>query len=262
MKKNSLLAGLIVSTAALSAANALASDASAIFVDTTGTAETYDNASGAYPVITAILSRPGTVNGKNYTSWAFLAQDSTGSLDVFGTLPTGSTYTPTVGDAISTSGTYAPYHQIPELGTLTAIALESSGNTLPSAQVQTVANLDVDTLPQSISGQLIQIDNATISGQTTGETFGTANLTLTVADGTGSMELYYWPTSYSAANANLAGETIPTGPVDILGIDSVYNSTTPEFIPIWIQSVPEPTTMGLAGASGLLALIFRLRQKA
>ncbi len=268
MKNYCLLTSLIASTVALSAANALADSAATIFADASGTAVTYDNASGAFPVISAILSQPGTVNGKTYTSWAFLAQDSTGSLDVFGALPGGSTYTPTVGDAISVSGTYSPYHQIPELGTLTSISLESAGHAAPSPSIQTVSSLNLTTLPQSIAGSLIQLDNITISSGsstlTPGETWGTANLTLTMTDGSGSMTLYYWPTSYSAANANMFGETIPTGPVTIIGIDSAYTSgstTTPEFIPISIQSVPEPTVLSLGGAGGLLALIFRLRRK-
>ena len=55
-----------------------------------GTAATLDN----NPVITAILSQPGTVNGRTYTSWAVLANDGTGSLELFGAMPGG--YLPTL----------------------------------------------------------------------------------------------------------------------------------------------------------------------
>ena len=56
----------------------------------------------------------------------------------------------------------------------------------------------------------------TISDAQAGTNFGTGNLSLgTVTDATGSMELYYWPTSYSDCFIGLAGMAIPTGPVDI-----------------------------------------------
>ncbi len=48
---------------------------------------TIDNASGQYPVVSGILSQPGTVNGFTYSSWAFLANDGTGSMDIFARCP-------------------------------------------------------------------------------------------------------------------------------------------------------------------------------
>ncbi|MGA2244092.1 MAG: hypothetical protein ABSH48_03745 [Verrucomicrobiota bacterium] len=260
MKKNYLLVGFVVSTAALSAANALALDAYQIF-NGSDTTVTYDNASGSYPVITAILSQPGTFNGITYTSWSFLAADSTGSLDLYGALPSGGTFPPAVGDAISATGTYSPYHQIPEIEALSAITLQSTGNAVPPDQVETVSVLNQATLPQNIAGSLIQLDNVTISGQTAGEAFGIADLSLSVSDGTGKMSFYYDPTSYSVASALLDGFTIPTGPVDVVGIDSVYAGAG-EFIPISIQPVPEPISLSLGAAGGLLALILHQRRKA
>ena len=111
------------------AGSAMAVDVNAIEVGGTGT-YTLDGGSGTAPVVTNILSQPGTVNGKTYTSWSFLVQDQSGSSDIYGTLA-GLGYTPTVGDAINATGTYSPYHQIPELGTLTAISCVSSGNSVP-----------------------------------------------------------------------------------------------------------------------------------
>ena len=46
------------------------------------------------PVITAIGSAPGTGDGYTYTNYAILAGDATGSLDLFGHLPAGTTYAP------------------------------------------------------------------------------------------------------------------------------------------------------------------------
>lgn len=263
--KKLLLVTALTSVMAVSGANTLASDAGTIFLLGSGTQVTYDNSSGNYPVITAILSQPGTVNGKSYSTWSFLAQDSTGSLDIFSSL-SGANYTPTVGDAISVMGTHAPYHQIPEItnvigGNIT-ISLESSGNTVSAPGISTIPTLNQTTLPENVAGYLWTLDNVTISGIS--GTFGTGNLTGTITDGSGnSMTLYYWPTSYSVANANLDGTPIPTGPVDITGFVSVYTSgstSMAEFSPISIVSVPEPVSLALFGVSGLLSLILALRR--
>lgn len=217
-------------------------------------------------IISAILSKPGTVNGETYSSWAMYANDGTGSADVFASTAALGSYTPAVGDDISgVSGTWFPFHQIPELETITAISANSSGNAAPGPISATIPQLNVTTLPFSIAGYMVDLDNVMISGQTAGEKFGITNLTLTVTDSLhNSMTLYYWPTSYSMANANLFGETIPNGPVDITGFDSVFPTpapAAPEFSPISMVSVPEPVSAGLLGISSA-ALLMRRRRKA
>src|SRR5580658_6170278 len=98
--KKQLFIGAIAAQSVLSASNLLASSAATIFGDASGTVVTYDNVSGAYPVVTAILNTPGvTINGYTYsaTSGTFLTADSTGGMEIYNYL--GSGYTPTVGDA-------------------------------------------------------------------------------------------------------------------------------------------------------------------
>jgi len=246
------------------AAPTFGSNIAAVEGQASGTAATL----GSSPIVTAVLSYPGTVNGKTYTSWSFLANDGTGSLDIFGTL-SGLGYTPTVGDAIGVTGTYSPYHQIPEIGTVTAIGATSSGNPLPAMPTLTIPQLNQTTLPFTAAGYLINLDNVTISSGTSiitpgVSTWGTSNLTLTVTDSSNNkMTLYYWPTSYAMANFNLDGITIPSGPVNITGFDSVYPSTpgSPEFTPISIVSVPEPVSTGLL-AVGAAAMLMRRRRTA
>lgn len=212
------------------------------------------------PIVTAILSQPGTYNGKTYTSWAFLANDGAGSMEIYGaSLPGG--YTPTVGDSITPTGEYSPYHQIPELETLTGLTLNSSGNSIPSLGTATIPQLNVATLPYSLAGYLVNVDDVTLSGFS--GSFGTANLTGTVTDaGNNSMTLYYWPTSYSVANVNLDGFTPIAGQeYDIMGFDSVYNGSA-EFTPIAITAVvPEPSTLVLAGIGGLFTLTLLRRTR-
>lgn len=211
------------------------------------------------PIVTAILSQGGgnVVNGLTYNSWAFLANDGTGSLTVFGTMPGG--YTPTVGDNITATGTYSPFHQIPEFASLTSITKNSSGNPTASPVTATIPDLNLTTMPlgapslPAVGEYLFNLNNVTISSGTSiltpGETWGISNLTLTITDASSnSMTLFYWPTSYSMVNANLFGQLIPQGvPVNLSGFVSVFNSTVAEFTPLTVTSVPEPMPWFWAG---------------
>ncbi|HEX4793731.1 MAG TPA: IPT/TIG domain-containing protein, partial [Humisphaera sp.] len=193
-----------------------------------GSVVTLDN----NPVITKILTVGGgnVVNGLTYGSWAFLINDGTGSLEVFSTITNG--YTPTVGDALSISGTFSPFDQIPELGTITSISAISHGNTAGSDPLlRTIAQVKNNPLPSDIAGHLVELDNVTITGE--GSSFGNTNSPsgAKITDSSGNMTLFYWPTSYSRANQFFFGTPVPTGPVNLLGIVDVF-SGTPEFIPI------------------------------
>ena len=262
---NTHVTKLLMRAAVVSAIGMFASYASALNVssieaepaDTTGLQLTSD------AVITSILNQPATA-ANSTTSWAFLVNDGTGSMEVYAsaTSLTGFGFTPVVGEEISATGEFDPYHQIPEFEDLTAISAISTGNSLPSLGISTITQLNVDTLPLSIAGYQETLDNVTISaGSSPLGTFGTGNLTLTVTDGSNnSMTLYYWPTSYSAGYANLDGFNPVAGQkYDITGFDSVYNNTSPEFSPISIVAVPEPATLALAGLGGLSALLLRRR---
>ena len=259
MRKLIVLSAILAMVCAM-AGSAMAESISQMETNGPGAA-TLDNASGQYPVVTNILSQPGTVNGRSYTSWSFLAQDSTGSTDIFaaaGTL-TALGYTPTPGDAIHATGTYSPYHQIPEVGTVTAIGSLTSGNPVAVPTLTTIPAINVPTTPENLAGYFLELDDVTISG-ISGIFNANTNLTGTITDGlANSMTLYYWPTSYSVENANMCGAVIPTGgPVNMTGFVSVYNGTA-EFTPMAI--VPEPATLVLFAVGGVCALAGRLRRR-
>jgi hypothetical protein len=277
MKKNYLLTGFIASAVVLFASNALASTAAQIFTDPIYTFATYDNASGAYPVVTAILSRQGAVSGTHtYTSTSLLAQDSTGSLDIFSINETLYGYSPQVGDTIYAQGQFSPFHQIPEMSMFqsssnAANIFQTGVGSVPSPSVFTIPQLNVATLPQGIAGHLIQLNNVTIGGSggvgglfPTYAQATTATETFTITDGSAnSMTLFDWVTSYSSSGA-FGGQAVPTGPVDIIGFDSVFTSgstSTAEFTPISITLVPEPSTLALSALGGLALLLKFRRQK-
>ncbi len=256
---------------------------------------------GAYPVITQLLSQPGTYNGKTYGSWAFLANDGSGSenansdsLDVFGISST-STYTPTVGDALIIAGKYSPYNQIPEVGSVTSIGYptpaqlavtgqSATGNPSPSPTpvLTTIPTINVSNLAAqapTLAGQYLEVDDVTLGGFTDRTQFGTNNSPsggTTITDGSSnSMTLYYWPTSYGEANINLANKLVPTGPVDVFGIVDVFGTgatAVAEFVPINMTNtdgspltnapaVPEPGTLALLGASLAVAAAAFVRRR-
>ena len=210
------------------------------------------------PVVSAILSTPNPTNGLTLTRWIFLVDDGTGSMDIFNTAPLPGSYTPTVGDKLTIAGTNSPFSGIPELATLTALTKVSSGNPVPLPLIETIPQLAGYTAAPaagspfpSFAGHLVTINNVTVSGAA--GNFGIANIAMTIADSANNqMALFYNPTTYSIANANLFGSPIPTGHVNATGIVEVFNGA-PELIVTSIATVPEPSTMVLASV-GLLGI--------
>jgi len=279
-----LLSVLVTATVALAQATALADSAVNILNYSTGTAVTYDDyaSSGSFPVITTILTRPGTLDGYTYGNWSYFAQDTTGSLDLFysTSVAGGQGYTPVVGDMILASGNYSPYSGIPEIansaGHPFSVTYGSSGNAFysPLPVLTTIPVINVGTnghaVSQSgLSGTLLQLKDVKISGLPANWTVH-ANMTGTITDqSNNSMTMYLWASSYSTCGAIAAnGDPIPTGLVDMTGFISDFYSTvtssiTPEFVPTSITVVPEPFALNLCGLGAALAWVcYRLRRKA
>jgi PEP-CTERM motif len=285
--KNSkyLLPALFTGALALAQTSVLADSAAMIESQASGSAATYDdNGTGNYPVITTILSAPvGALDGYTYGNWAYLAADTTGSLDIFysSTANNGSETVPTVGDTITVAGTYSPFDGIPEVAkTGTAITVNGPGSqgnppyapgapvvtTIPTINVGTTLPAGAGVNASGLAGYYLQLNNVTIGASGNFPTH--ANLTTTLTDqGGNSMTMFFWASSYSTDGA-LGGTAIPQGLVDVTGfVDDFYTSSTgvtsAEFVPMSFTVVPEPTAMALSGLGSLLALAgYRLRKKA
>jgi hypothetical protein len=266
LKGRVLLAGAIAVAVALSGTNVLADNIANIETNASGTPVTLDSS----PVITAIGSQGGgyTVNGHTFNNWAIFAQDSTGALELFGALPSGTTEpNPTVGDAVTAAGTFSPFHSIPEIGSIGTLTQVSTGNSLPTPPVFTIPQLTASlTIPQNQAGYVLQLQNVTLytdSGATTPASgnFANANTAFYVKDSGGNiMELYFWVTSYSA-DAAMIGTAIPTGPVNITGFVSQSGTFPVEMTPLAFTAVPEPSTVALVGV-GLMGMFFIRRRRA
>jgi len=245
---------------AVCAGTAFAANITTIEGDSSGALVTLDS----NPVITAIGSMPGSGDGYTYTNYAILAQDSTGSVELFGHLPTGSP-TPAVGDTINVAGTFSPYNSIPEIETLTSFSVTGTAP-VPAPLPITVAQLQGepdDTILGyylSLSGVTITPDTGDGSPNPVPGSFPThSNGDYYVNDSLGNqVVMYQYASSYSAAGS-LGGTVIPTGPVNVTGtIDYYAPDSEVEFIPFSVTAVPEPASASLLILGGA-ALIARRR---
>jgi len=278
-----LLSVLVTATVALAQATAWANSAASIQTQANLTAATYDdNGSGNFPIVSVILSAPvGALDGYTYGNWAYLAADTTGSLDMFYSStvvgPAANYPNPTVGDTILATGTYSVFDAIPEIENNAVQAMNvlgpgSTGNPPwhPSPVVTTIPTINVGTNAHglnsavqggiSLAGNYLQLNNVMIG--TNGNWPTHANLSTTITDqSANSMTLFFWASSYSTDGA-MGGLPIPQGLVDMTGfVDDFGNSA--EFVPITITAVPEPSAMALCGLGFALAgVCYRLRKKA
>lgn len=262
--KPALSAGAIASAVLLIGASAWASNIATIQSQSSGTSGlTLDSG----PIVTAIMSQPGTVGGHTYISWAVLAQDTTGSIELFSSPASFGSYVPTVGDAITAKGTYTAFNQIPEFTSLTSISLTSQGNPVPASPISTIGGLNLSlTIPQNQAGYAVQLNNVSIYTDSAATipasgNFTAANTTYYLKDsGDNIMPMYFWYTAYSSDGA-LVGTPIPTEPVDVVGLLSQSGSSPVQITPYSFMAVPEPSSIALAslGLLGLLAV--RRRQR-
>jgi len=216
----------------------------------------------------AFLVNDGSSGGTNYlggpSGGSLEVFASKANLTSAATLGGNSSYTPAVGDDITINNAkWSPFNSIPELafspltGTGTTISLNSSGHT-PSAAVPvtldqlaaltaTGTGFDLTTLGYYVKLSDVLISNPSPTlfapdgsnewdyGPVGGTATSAYNTTATLKPGPGNTSImnvtaYGYQSSYGGVIANLGGQVIPTGPVDIMGIADVFTSGN-ELIP-------------------------------
>jgi hypothetical protein len=205
----------------------------------------------AMPVgVTAVLDNNPIVTAVLADNW-FLVNDGTGSMAAFGGHPSALT----VGDNVRVMGTYSFFDQIPELTSISTEVI-SADNPVPPPITATISQMNVGTLPLTLAGYVIELNRVRISGAPA--TFGEKEFSATITDSGGnSMALFYSPVGIRTSQTNLDGVAIPAGPVNMTGIVSESLSgddMIAEFSPLTITSVPEPSTLTLAGIEAVFIL--------
>jgi len=299
-----LVAGVVTTAVVFAGTRVLASDAWTIETSYgTNTIVTFDGSGasndsqgtggGNAAVIQAIMSWPCTPPAHSYTTYSLLVGDASGSMDIYGPTSALGSYVPAVGDAITVTGNWSPYHCIPEIGSpIGSLSKVSSGNALIPIQTPTIPTILAngalsaannnggwyqagasdgqynEALQQNLAGYFVEIQDVMVSGQGTLTAFPAGNYTFTITDGANnSMTMYFWETSY-ACDGVIAGAPIPTWPVNIYGLLTAYptkvngtNAWQDEFIPdAFVGAIPEPSSFMLAGM-GLLSLIAVMRRR-
>ncbi|MGO9244649.1 MAG: PEP-CTERM sorting domain-containing protein [Verrucomicrobiia bacterium] len=310
MRKGVLFLVAVAAAVVLSEVNVHADDAGDLYglsQSSYNSYGVYDNEYGvgydlnSYPVITAVVSQPGVTEGRNYTGWAVLAQDQTGSLGLFVSSATlaglnnandpnpgfGTDLAPAVGDGVSAAGQMQMYYSLPEMVFSTVVSsdnfltLQSRENPTASFSplVLTINQLNTVALASNVNieGYYIEIKGVTFSG---GGTFSTVfanyadssgNVSYMLTDATGSVQDYDNCSSYSAAQA-LGGQAVPSGPVDVYGFMEVSPSSglsgggLPEFtgggLPEFTVTAIVPEPSALVLAGmGLLGLLAIRRRR-
>jgi hypothetical protein len=297
-----LVAGVVASAVVLVGTRVLADNAWDIMSYTaSNTVVTYDGSGDGgsqMAVIDAIVNQPKTDAHGTYTSWSLLVGDAGGSLLVYMSTAGAASFgytNPALGDQITVTGNYAPYHSIPEFGTPYTTFTKLSGGNAVAGPVSTsigtilanagLGNTDASygnahpsdsqanlALSEGLNADIVEIPDVTISGQNTLVNFPNTNYTFTMTDSGGKqLTMYYWVTSYSA-DGDMIGGTIPTWPVNVYGFLSSYpsklatslggtNIWQDELIPTaFVGAIPEPSSFMLAGM-GLLSLVAVMRRR-
>lgn len=116
------------------------------------------------------------------------------------------------GDMVTVTGTLVDYNGLLEMSPVTSVAINSTGNPLPIAQVVTPSQLDETT-----EGELIQINNVTFANG--GAAFGlNTNYNFTAGGQSGQIRI-------TGSSNPLIGTIIPTGTINLVAVASEFSGT-------------------------------------
>ncbi|MCI1752340.1 MAG: phospholipase D-like domain-containing protein [Flavobacteriales bacterium] len=138
-------------------------------------------------------------------------QDATGGIAAFPGSGSAPGFAPNMGDAITLTGTLTNYSGLLEITPITAFTVTSSGNALPAAQVITPNGLN-----ESVEGEIVRLEGMTFNASGT-----FASNTYIVQSGGQQADVYL------RTGHPMIGTPIPAGAVDITGIASQFDPSSP-----------------------------------
>jgi hypothetical protein len=175
----------------------------------------------------------------------------------------------TEGDAINMDGPIGLFNGLVQLGfSVGPVAGPLSHPGVPADQVITPAALvDLNPLAETLESERVRLNSVTFTGLLPGQTFnGGTNYTVTDGLLSGIVRLG----NDIGTPHPLQGVLIPTGPVNITGIMSQFDTTAPagtvpgrgyQVLALNVSAVPEPCSFVLVGIGLASAVLMRRRSR-
>jgi phosphatidylserine/phosphatidylglycerophosphate/cardiolipin synthase-like enzyme len=221
------LAALALATAALLAV-AAGTPAGAVpirdlHVNTTSGVPAPPYGPGVTVTVTGVVVSPD--NTFSLTNDEVVVRDTSGAITVF-RAPGAFVYN--LGDSVTVTGQIAHFNGLTEISNASIVTFHSAGNlafyndpiVLTCKQVRD-STFNFDTIREDRESQLIRINNVTVTGGTWPTTCTGVNSTLTISDATGSTTLFI------DRDTGVCGSSNPSGPFDVIGILTQFDSTAP-----------------------------------
>ena len=183
------------------------------------------NKTGLRFPVTGIVTSPDSVRSDFNTE--VMIQDATGGITLFQAAGIGPFHF-NLGDSVTVEGTVTHFNGLTELGTLGGYVLHSTGNFAVDPLVLTCAQVNAtllvsspDSFPEFNESRLVRINNVTRTAGTWPTTCLGANTTLTIQDASGSTTLFI------DKDSEACGSSDPSGPFDVVGLLSQYDTSAP-----------------------------------
>ena len=204
---------------------------------------------GTTVTVTGVVVSPDNVF--SLTADEVVVRDTTGAITVFRS-PGAFSYA--LGDSVTVTGQIVQFNGLTEIGNASIVTFHSAGNlayfnepvVLTCKQVRD-STFNFDTIREDRESQLIRINNVTVTGGTWPATCSGANTTLTITDATGTTTLFI------DKDTAVCGSSNPSGPFDVIGILTQFDSAAPyidgyqikpRFVSDIIPLTPGPNFLG------------------
>src|SRR6185436_8891805 len=145
----------------------------------------------------------------------YYIQDPTGGIDLFSTTLNAGPFA--FGDNVEAIGTVTHFNGLTEL-TVTSVTLLAPG-TPPAPVVVTLSQLGNAGAGEAFEGQLVRVNNVTVTGGSFGAVNTSNNVTVTDATGTGTLRI--------DSDTEIDGTPTPGGQFSVTGVVGQFDNSAP-----------------------------------